>query len=357
MILLKCTTKCISYLKIWINFLTYRKQRRSNFCFTVIVTFVIFPYTFFVILISSLISSFLLPIFTLPLLIFPSFPRTRKCWITLPSPTVNDTVDKLIYKSMLKNISKLLNESMETGKLGLCNSGSIFLLRNQDRILWVSIEEEGYSYKSILIKGLELQETSCHTIEAAFLDDNFESFFKNFSIKNYLLPSKSVFKIVHKGKIEAYSDSKNRLTGVIDSPDYLDIYKANLPKIFLWIITRRFRNSDDLTKNLSNIKPDFNYTFNEDWIKIIRNDKNDWLFTDDNLHKFSYILKRILLKEGIKLLISINNILRIIVKVLTTVLIAEEYLNIHHIFKLYKGFNEEYLNELLKEITQLTIRY
>ena len=58
--------------------------------------------------------------------------------------------------------------------------GSTFLLRYEDRLMWVQVVylkkskeklakqvlEAGNNYHIVSVKGLELQETSCHSLEA-----------------------------------------------------------------------------------------------------------------------------------------------------------------------------------------------
>ena len=63
---------------------------------------------------------------------------------------------------------------MATGALGNPAPGDHYLVRFQDRMVWVQVLECGYRFCSLVVKGLELQETSCHTVEAARVDDVFE---------------------------------------------------------------------------------------------------------------------------------------------------------------------------------------
>ncbi|CAD5125272.1 DgyrCDS13519 [Dimorphilus gyrociliatus] len=256
----------------------------------------------------------------------------RKSCLTNPSPTTNDNLDQLIYNDMLQGVCKLFQECMETGKFGYCPAGSMFLLRNQDRILWISIEEEGFCYKHISVKGLELQETSCHTVEAAFLDDKFERYFDRFSFYNRYFPTKCTFKPISRNKIETYSDVKNRLTGVIDSKEFIEIFKSNLPKVLTWKLIREIYSSYSFESSLSHIQYEHKYSIDKDWLNCIKNKENDWIFNENNLLKFAYLSKNIILKEG-------------------------DFFNAQHIYKLYKGIVQESLNEPLKHAIKVSVRY
>lgn len=104
------------------------------------------------------------------------------------------------------------------------------------------ILERGATYCTINIKGLELQETSCHTVEAARIDDIFESAFEvlenvckvgrfNEYPLHSLTPSDACF-------LKAYSDARNVLTGIIDSPSSTDDTMKAFLKSLVWILLK-----------------------------------------------------------------------------------------------------------------------
>ena len=113
------------------------------------------------------------------------------------------------------------------------------MVRYQDRLLWILILEQGYGYCVLSIKGLELQETSCHTVEAARLDDMFELAFEkeggfscctlNRNVMNMLTPCDAAL-------VKTYSDAKNVLTGIIDSPENLRLVSSSFIKAFVWVM-------------------------------------------------------------------------------------------------------------------------
>ncbi len=104
---------------------------------------------------------------------------------------------------------------------------------------WIMILERGYGYCTASIKGLELQETSCHTIEAARIEDTFEATFE----KENGVPFCSfhphpldTLKPCDAANIQTYSDAKNVLTGVIDSPDALQKVADGFAKCLVWVL-------------------------------------------------------------------------------------------------------------------------
>jgi hypothetical protein len=58
-----------------------------------------------------------------------------------------------------------------------CKTGSFLLARFGDRLIWIQVLETGFNYIKIQIKGLELQETSCHAVEATTIDEILEEAF------------------------------------------------------------------------------------------------------------------------------------------------------------------------------------
>jgi len=76
-----------------------------------------------------------------------------------------------------------------------------FISRFQDRIIWIQVLESSHSYLILNVKGLELQETSCHTQEAQYIDDSFDLAFENpygaasNSSKNDKITLKNIFKL------------------------------------------------------------------------------------------------------------------------------------------------------------------
>lgn len=90
-------------------------------------------------------------------------------------------------------------------------------------------------------QGLELQETSCHTVEARRVDEVFEAAFDRLE-----RPARFLHLLnPHWGNaltpcallpVTVYSDARNVLTGIIDSPDCLRQLHSDFLKTLLWIL-------------------------------------------------------------------------------------------------------------------------
>lgn len=90
-------------------------------------------------------------------------------------------------------------------------------------------------------QGLELQETSCHTVEARRVDEVFEAAFDRLERPGRFLR----FLNPHWGNtltpcsllpVTIYSDARNILTGIIDSPDHLRQLRSDFLKTLVWIL-------------------------------------------------------------------------------------------------------------------------
>lgn len=93
-----------------------------------------------------------------------------------------------------------------------------------------------------LLQGLELQETSCHTVEARRVDEVFEAAFErperlgftqgfNLHWGNALTPCAAL-------AVRVYSDARNVLSGIIDSHDNLRKLQEDFMKALTWLLLR-----------------------------------------------------------------------------------------------------------------------
>lgn len=213
------------------------KKRRKSTTTLCILNIVFSPFVLVFIIFSTLLSSPLLPLFTLPLFLV-GFPRPVQIWPGAVGTAACVCADTVYYDQMVPGLTTALQAAMAAGSLGLLLPGSHYLGRFQDRLIWIMILECGYTYCCINIKGLELQETSCHTAEAQRVDEVFQSAFEqeysrvcsiNEHFGNVLTPYSVL-------PVKLYSDARNVLSGIIDSHDNLKEFKGDLIKVLVWIL-------------------------------------------------------------------------------------------------------------------------
>ncbi|XP_040831427.1 pecanex-like protein 4 [Ochotona curzoniae] len=218
---------------------TEKKQRRKTTTALCVLNAIFCPFVLVFIVLSSLLSSPLLPLFTLPVFLV-GFPRPVQSWPGAVGNTACVCADTVFYHQMVPRLSAALQTAMAAGSLGILVPGSHYLGRFQDRLIWIMILECGYTYCCINVKGLELQETSCHTAEAQRVDEVFEDAFEksyrnacslNEHFANILTPCTVL-------PVKLYSDARSVLSGIIDSHENVKEFKGDLVKVLVWVLVQ-----------------------------------------------------------------------------------------------------------------------
>ncbi|KAJ7990765.1 hypothetical protein DPEC_G00290300 [Dallia pectoralis] len=238
--LLQFLSKLKFALAVLVTSWTEKKQRRQSAGTLLALNASLFPLLLSVVVLSALLSAPLLPLFTLPIFLV-GFPRPQRSW---PGPvgTACPCPDSIYYQQMSGSLATALRSALASGSLGCLAPGSHFLGRFQDRVVWIMILERGYGYCTVNIKGLELQETSCHTVEARRVDEVFEWAFErterlglnqgfNLHWGNVLTPCAAL-------PVRVYSDARSVLSGIIDSHDNLRKLQDDFLKALVWLLLR-----------------------------------------------------------------------------------------------------------------------
>ncbi len=256
---------------LFVTFFSDKKQR--SYLPLNVATFagsiLLFPLIVIIILASSVFSVPILPLFTLPVFL-PSFPRTRRFWPSLVDfgSSYSKCEDSFYYQQVEPEFARALSSGIAAGRTAVY-PGSHLLLRFQDRMSVATVLELGYGYATITLRGLELQETSCHTVEATRVDDIFESvygreskscfdFWLNTHFFNTLQPIDSV--VIH-----TYSDARNVLSGIIDQPSALERFSGNLLKCTVWVLCHHFCDQK-LNGQIENSKSEVHDTVSMDTV-------------------------------------------------------------------------------------------
>ncbi|KAG5265753.1 hypothetical protein AALO_G00246010 [Alosa alosa] len=237
---------------------TETKQRRQSTSAMLMLNAVLFPLLLGELVLSALLSAPLLPLFTLPIFLV-GFPRPLRSWPGTPG-TACPCPDSVYYQQLSARLASALRGAIACGALGAAPPGSHFLCRFQDRVMWLTLLERGYGYCTLNIKGLELQETSCHTLEARRMDEVFEAALAQSHAPNQwrqllnphwgntLTPCCAL-------PVRLYSDARNVLTGIIDSHEHLRKLRADYVKVLLWLLLQRCAQRDRLTPPLQEKAP------------------------------------------------------------------------------------------------------
>ncbi|RUS91438.1 hypothetical protein EGW08_000762 [Elysia chlorotica] len=232
--------KLFFWLAVLVSWWTDKKQRRGSPALVLALNLALFPAVLALILAASALSAPLLCVFTLPVF-FIGFPRPAKFWSEPVGSSASTCPDTLYYRQLSSELARALRSAFANGSLGEPDAGSHYLARFQDRLVWVSVLERGAAFVTVSIKGLELQETSCHTAEAARLDDQFsEAFVTHAALNHYPLHCLTPLDVA---MVRTYSDAKNVLTGVIDAPGVVETTLELFAKSLVWLLLRHVRQA------------------------------------------------------------------------------------------------------------------
>ncbi|XP_027567571.1 pecanex-like protein 4 isoform X2 [Pipra filicauda] len=238
--LLQFVSKLQFALAILLTSWTEKKQRRKSTAALITLNVVFFPILLTLIAISALLSSPLLPLFTLPVFLV-GFPRPVRSWPGPVGATACVCPDTVYYQQLVPSLAVALQSALATGSLGLSLPGSHYLCRFQDRLMWILVLEKGFTYCGVNIKGLELQETSCHAAEAHRVDEIFEMAFEHQERTKILSPNPHFGHILTPCTVvpvRLYSDARNVLSGIIDSHENLKHLKDDFIKVLVWMLVQ-----------------------------------------------------------------------------------------------------------------------
>ncbi|XP_030805747.1 pecanex-like protein 4 isoform X3 [Camarhynchus parvulus] len=219
---------------------TEKKQRRRSSAALIALNVAFFPVLLALVAVSALLSSPLLPLFTLPVFLV-GFPRPLRSWPGPAGGTACVCSDTVYYRQLVPGLAAALQSALAAGGLGLPLPGSHYLCRFQDRLMWILVLEKGFTYCGVNIKGLELQETSCHAAEAHRVDEIFEMAFEHQEHTRILSPNPHFGHILTPCTVvpvRLYSDARNVLSGIIDSHENLKHLKDDFVKVLVWMLVQ-----------------------------------------------------------------------------------------------------------------------
>ena len=155
----------------------------------------------------------------------------------------------MFYQQLVPKVCTELQNTIARGNLFA--KSDYLVVRYQDRLIVLHILEKGYRYCTLIARGLELQETSCHTVEAARVDDIFEDVFTKerktpFGCNSYPLHTLTPLNCL---VVETYSDAHNVLTGIIDQPENVERQSSNFMKCLVWVLLNKLSRDERGSKD------------------------------------------------------------------------------------------------------------
>lgn len=260
--------KTFTFFMITITAWSVKKQRRTAALVLLVLNFLLFlPIGLVYIGVVSLLSAPLLALFTFPIYLI-GFPRYKRFWPEKKqqiSPEASvvpySNVDGIFYHQLMPTLLESFKEHIRSASIGEgIKPDTFYLSRFQDRIIWIQILESSNTGCVMSIKGLELQETSCHTREAQHIDDIFDLAFENpdgssgnSDRKKLISLNPSVFACMQPLDVlvfQGYSDAKNSLVGILDNPETIQSIYEFFPKILHYFLVHKLI---ELTKSVDTV--------------------------------------------------------------------------------------------------------
>jgi len=204
-------------------------QRRPNIKLLIGMEVAMFPFVVALVTISSILAVPILPVFGLPLFLLSPI-RPKRIWPSL-AKAQSEGEESAYYKAMLPGLRHKLGTLINSGGLGDVREGSFFLCRYDRFLVIFEVMEVGFAHALLLAKGMELAETSCHTLEATDVDNVFLDGFGRGTTRNRMVNSHWLHCLqpLSSMTVPCYSLSSMQLVGVMDDPDLL----ASIPRTFL----------------------------------------------------------------------------------------------------------------------------
>ena len=226
-------------ISLFIKFLTRDRKKIQRWVFISIAigTPLLLPLQLAIVLLSALVSAPILPLFTLPIFL-PSFPRTLRFWpsFTNYGDSYCNCSDSVYYQHDATLLSRALLDVFSTGSAS-GQPGNTYLLRCQDRTVIATVLESGHRFYTLNLRGLEIEETSCHTTEAAKIDEIFSQTYDSTNISFWFnCHPLCTLTPVDSAVVHTYSSSRIVLTGIIDQPRGLERFSGNLLKCIVWVL-------------------------------------------------------------------------------------------------------------------------
>eukprot|EP00056_Hartaetosiga_gracilis_P013435 m.221799 g.221799 ORF g.221799 m.221799 type:complete len:1182 (+) comp13846_c0_seq2:74-3619(+) len=155
------------------------KENKLSYARELAVFLIFFsPFTIGMILGSTLLDTPLVPLFCLPIFVC-SYPRPKMLWPGDSEAPIDTTKgDGAYYRAARDEVATLLQQMRSCLVAGELFEGQSFLIRFENKLVTASVCESAFDYAAFEVKGLELVETSCHTVEASHLEEVIERTWK-----------------------------------------------------------------------------------------------------------------------------------------------------------------------------------
>ena len=225
--------------RAWAAALYMKKLRHRATAAILVASVLLLPLVLGMLGLSVALAAPLMPFFGLPVFLM-AFPRPSARFWPHGAGQACASPDAQYYEQAQPAVEACLSRALRHGALGLVSAGDHLLLRFQNRFVWVHVLETGFQHVVVALKGLELQETSCHTLEANVVEDALQAAFDDARVVRRWRGAHlgQDFVPVLAGSLRVFSDTRNTLTGITDSAAFANNLQANVMSALVWELHR-----------------------------------------------------------------------------------------------------------------------
>lgn len=148
-----------------VHFFVDKKKRRETWWAYLIYNILALPVNLGLIVVSSVLDLPLIPLFGLPIF-WIGFGREKRCWASLEQEYTGPPECSLYQSQRTELVTQLECAGIPDSPY----AGMIYLVRISPQTFIIQVLEVWFDNVVVIVKGLELQETSCHAVEASKID-------------------------------------------------------------------------------------------------------------------------------------------------------------------------------------------
>lgn len=230
--------------QLWIvmlgHFLTDRKERHARYILLLAPIIVISPISIFI---SAVFRAPIMPFLGLPIFIIV-FARPTIFWMEADA-TMSTGNDASLYESLAPSLLASISHAVAAGSLTALFPGSTLIARIESRVIIIRIIETWFEGYDVTLSGTELEETSCHSLEGAYVDSVLtpalifdDPYRKTNWINTNLF---SAFQPVGKVSCTNHTESKIVTTGILDQRALLSKITSVYLKVLIYILHMKSR--------------------------------------------------------------------------------------------------------------------
>ena len=213
---------------------TQPKLKTRNPRLLLALSILLLPYHALLLVVTALLAIPVYPLLGASILL-PSFPRRTRVWPAVV-PTPPGSLTTFYYQHLVDAARARLPHILALAGPSAPGTPDVLLLRAEPYTLILVVTVNGPAVSRVWFKGLELQRTSCHTMESLHLDECIDRWKARPLVNPHPL---HLYQPCGAISLDAYLPSTVSLVGVFDSREHLQLVRSAFYRQLLLALKRR----------------------------------------------------------------------------------------------------------------------